>query len=112
MKASSCQRHALLGCLVLAVALLQQVAWAAKDCAVTNRGWLTSGADRGVHPTGLFGPLGLHGEHKMNNDFSNSGIQIRVAEVTSPICLSCPAMDWAGPSCKGLGNPYPERLNL
>ncbi|WZN64609.1 hypothetical protein HKI87_10g61660 [Chloropicon roscoffensis] len=81
MKASSCQRHALLGSLVLALALLQQVAWAAKDCAVTNRGWLTSGADRGVHPTGLFGPLGLHGEHKMNNDFSNSGIQIRVAEV-------------------------------
>ena len=51
------------------------------DCTGANRGWLTSGADRGVHPVGLFGPLGLHGEHKMLSDFSNSGVSLRVAEI-------------------------------
>ena len=51
------------------------------DCTGANRGWLTSGADRGGHPVGLFGPLGLHGEHKMLSDFSNSGVSLRVAEI-------------------------------
>ena len=54
------------------------------DCAassIDNRGWLQYGADRGVHPTTSFGPLGLHGQHQMLNDFSNSGVSLRVSEV-------------------------------
>ena len=30
-----------------------------------NRGWLKSGATQGTHPSGQFGPLGLHGEHNL-----------------------------------------------
>ncbi|QDZ22403.1 hypothetical protein HOP50_07g49420 [Chloropicon primus] len=54
---------------------------AQKDCTGTNRGWLTNGADKGVHPTGLFGPLGLHGEHIMASEVSSTTVQIRVSEV-------------------------------
>ena len=84
MVANEASRMTTLRCLValsLAAATVLPCAYAQKDCTVTNRGWLTSGPDRGVHPTGLFGPLGLHGEHKLINEVGNTGVQIRVAEV-------------------------------
>ena len=53
------------------------------DCGtdVANRGWLTNGPDRGTHPSGLFGPVGLHGQHEMLSESPNSVVSVTVSEV-------------------------------
>ncbi len=47
-----------------------------------NRGWLKSGATQGLHPSGQFGPLGLHGEHNLEPLTAPAGVGAAAPEAT------------------------------
>lgn len=47
-----------------------------------NRGWLKSGATQGLHPSGQFGPLGLHGEHNLEPLAAPAGAGAAAPEAT------------------------------